>query len=85
MFPYTLGWCHYIQLNIVDIDVICHFYHCIIFLSVCLSLHLRYALGFTLEMLIVSNLLFVHSPLALLFVYAGPVLPCTTCTNNYVR
>lgn len=48
-------------------------------------LHLRFALGFMLATLIVSNALFVHSPPALLFVYAGPVLPYTTCTNNYAR
>lgn len=42
-------------------------------------------LGFILVTLIASNVLFVHSPQALLFVYAGPVLPYATCTNNYVR
>lgn len=64
---------------------ICSFYHMCVCALMCPSLHLRFALGFVLATLIVSNALFVHSPPALLFVYAGPVLPYTTCTNNYAR
>lgn len=65
--------------DVVDVNMFIQF-----FMFVCPSLHLRYALGFILA-LIVSNVLFVHSPPALLFVYAGPVLPYATCTNNYAR
>lgn len=66
--------------GVVDVDMFVQF-----FVFVCPSLHLKYALGFILARLIVSNVLFVHSPPALLFVYAGPVLPYATCTNNYAR
>lgn len=51
----------------------------------CPSLQPRFALGFMLATVIVFNALFAHRPPALLFVYAGPVLPYSTCTNNYAR